>query len=525
MIIGIGGAVDVAAFGRYQLLDVVGEGGMGRVYRAHDPMMNREVAIKLLRKDVAADPDYRERFRREALAAAGLTHPHVIPIHDFGDANGQLFLVMPFVDGTTLDEVLRHHGPMPPQRAVVTVEQLAGALSASHAKGLIHRDVKPSNALVTTNFFTYLIDFGIAHDAAATKLTRTGGVMGSMAYMAPERFIHGTADVRADVYSLTCVLHECLTGAQPFPGNSIEQQVAAHLSAEPPRPSALRAGVPTGLDDVIVKGMAKNPEERFQTAYELATAARDALTPGRVVVYEFHGDHAPTKNSDPTPAPQPAPAAPAVQPFAPRQHAHVIVTLPAQPPEDAAPDVAAPKPRIPKTVAALFVLAGVLGGIAFASGRIDLPRPFGWLDGVAWGVLAVALLLLARSARRSGFAAVRFLAAAAAAVAALTVVNEVVWDAMGPSLGGGALDYLEKSYSALLAVFGVLTGAVAVSLLLRRYRAGFAVALFAIVPAALLISVLTWIREGWSGWPWLALELLFILAGVLGLRGRRTSDA
>lgn len=501
---------------------------MGRVYRAHDPMMNREVAIKLLRKDVATDPDYRERFRREALAAAGLTHPHVIPIHDFGDANGQLFLVMPFVDGTTLDEVLRHHGPMPPHRAVVTIEQLAGALSASHAKGLIHRDVKPSNALVTTNFFTYLIDFGIAHDAAATKLTRTGGVMGSMAYMAPERFIHGTADVRADVYSLTCVLHECLTGAQPFPGNSIEQQVAAHLTTEPPRPSALRDGVPTGLDEVIVKGMAKNPEERFQTAYELATAARDALTPSPVVVRADHGDPAPAKDPETTalePGPEPAPAAPAVQPFAPRQHAHVVVTLPAKPPEAADPDVATPKPRVPKTVATLFIVAGVLGVTAFASGQADLPRAFGWLDGVAWGLLAIALLLLAKSARRAGFRVVRILAAAGAAAAGLMVVEEVVWDSVGPSLSDSNYEIAWKSYCVALAVSGVLIGALAVALLVRGYRKGFAVALLLTLPAAVLTAVAIWEYLGFGEWSYLVLQLLFILAGALGLRGGRTSDA
>ena len=144
--------------------------------------------------------------------------------------------------------------------------------------GLVHRDIKPSNALVTGDDFVYLIDFGIAHDASATKLTSTGMIVGSMAYMAPERFTTGTADARADVYALACVLHECLTGAQPFPGDSMEQQIGAHLTQDPPKPSELNPAVPVGFDEVIAVGMAKNPDQRYQSARDLAAAAHQALT-------------------------------------------------------------------------------------------------------------------------------------------------------------------------------------------------------------------------------------------------------
>jgi serine/threonine protein kinase len=270
--------VDEVVFGRYRLLSLIGEGGMGKVYKAHDSVIGRDVAIKVLPPELSAEPGYRERFRREAHTAARLTEPHIIPIYDTGEIEGQLYLVMPVIYGTDLHGLLARDGPMSPQRAVSVIRQLAAALNAAHAVGLVHRDVKPSNALVTGDDFVYLIDFGIAHDAAATKLTRTGMMVGTLAYMAPERFTTGTADARADVYALACVLYQCLTGAQPYPGDSVEQQIAGHLTLDPPKPSSLSPAVPAGLDEVIAAGMAKNPDQRYQSARELATAADHALT-------------------------------------------------------------------------------------------------------------------------------------------------------------------------------------------------------------------------------------------------------
>jgi serine/threonine kinase PknH len=277
-----GRPVDEFALGRYRLFALIGEGGMGAVYRAHDTMMNRDVAIKVLPTELGDKPDYRERFRREAQIAARLAEPHIIPIHESGEIDGRLYVVMPIIDGVDLGVLLQRDGPMSPQRSVHVIEQLAAALDAAHAVGLVHRDVKPSNALVTSRDFTYLIDFGVAHDAAATKLTRTGMIVGTMAYMAPERFTEGVADARADIYALTCVLYECLTGERPFPGDSIEQQIAGHLSQDPPRPSARGFAIPVGFDEVIGRGMAKKPGHRYQAAHELATAARSALTAARL---------------------------------------------------------------------------------------------------------------------------------------------------------------------------------------------------------------------------------------------------
>lgn len=270
--------LDDMTFGRYRLLSVIGEGGMGKVYKAHDTVIGRDVAIKVLSTELAAEPGYRERFRREAHAAARLDEPHIIPIYDIGEAEGRLYLVMRIVDGVDVHGLLQRDGPMSPQRAVHIVEQLAGALRAAHAVGLVHRDVKPSNALVTAHDFVYLIDFGIAHDTAATKLTRTGEILGSWAYMAPERLTTGTSHPSADIYALACVLYECLTGASPYPGDSLQQQYTGHVFLDPPRPSNLNSTVPAGFDEVIALGMAKDPHERYASAHDLATAARRALT-------------------------------------------------------------------------------------------------------------------------------------------------------------------------------------------------------------------------------------------------------
>jgi serine/threonine protein kinase len=272
--------MDEIAFGRYRLIEVIGRGGMGTVYRAQDTMIDREVAIKVLPTELASEPGYRERFRREAHTAARLAEPHIVPIYDTGEIDGRLYLVMPVVDGVDLTTVLRRDGALQPAFAVRIIDQLAAALDAAHKRGLVHRDVKPSNALVTPSGFVYLIDFGIAHDASATKLTQTGMTMGTWTYMAPERFTEGIADARGDVYALACVLYECLTGRSAFPGDTLEQQFAGHLTKDPPKPSAVNPAVPGGFDEVIARGMAKDPEQRYQTAGQLAVGAHQALTGG-----------------------------------------------------------------------------------------------------------------------------------------------------------------------------------------------------------------------------------------------------
>nr|WP_277351840.1 serine/threonine-protein kinase [Antrihabitans stalactiti] len=258
--------------------ELIGEGGMGQVYKAYDTITDRIVALKVLPQNLAVDDVFRERFRREAHSVAGLDEPHVVPIHDYGEIDGRLFLDMRLIKGTDVEAMLAKNGPMPTPYAVALIDQVAAALDAAHDAGLVHRDVKPSNMLVTARDFVYLIDFGIARAAGESGLTSTGTAVGTFAYMAPERFSTREADARSDVYALACVLHECLTDARPFPGNSIEQQIAGHLNTPPPRPSVDRPGVPAAFDTVIAHGMAKNPDERYKTAGELAAAARDAQT-------------------------------------------------------------------------------------------------------------------------------------------------------------------------------------------------------------------------------------------------------
>jgi serine/threonine protein kinase len=269
--------VDGTPFGRYRLIELLGRGGMGEVWRAFDTETQRLVALKLLSAQLASDPQFEQRFRREAFAAAGLAEPHVVPIHQFGEIDGRLYVDMRLIEGRDLESILRD-GPLEPDRAIWIIDQVASALHAAHRIGLVHRDVKPSNILVAEHDFAYLIDFGIARAVGETKLTGTGSVIGTWAYLAPERLTSGQADPRADIYALTCVLHECLTGSQPFPSTSLEQQIAAHVSMPPPRPSALRDTVPANLDAVIAKGMAKDPEQRYLTTRELVDAARSAIT-------------------------------------------------------------------------------------------------------------------------------------------------------------------------------------------------------------------------------------------------------
>ncbi|GAA4747487.1 protein kinase [Gordonia alkaliphila] len=252
-------------FGPYQLQQLLGRGGMGEVYRAYDTGKQRTVALKLLRADLARDPVYRERFRRESMVAARLGEPHVIPIHDWGEIDGLLYIDMRLVQGPDLRKVLRTEQRLAPARAVAITEQIASALDAAHAGGLVHRDIKPENILVGDRDFAYLVDFGIAAAQADTRLTQVGSAIGSVAYMAPELFDGAPASPASDVYALTCVLCEALTGRAPFP-------------APPPVASAVVPGVPQAVDAVLARGLARDPSMRFGSAGELAAAARAALS-------------------------------------------------------------------------------------------------------------------------------------------------------------------------------------------------------------------------------------------------------
>ncbi|MEU7784832.1 protein kinase [Amycolatopsis sp. NPDC049159] len=269
-------------FGPYLIERPIARGGMGEVLRARDTRLDRVVALKVLPPHLAADEEYRERFRREAHAAARLREPHIVPIHSFGEIDGRLYLDMQLVEGEDLATRLSTRGPMDPAEAVDVVGQIAQALTAAHAEGLVHRDVKPSNILLTSSGFAYLVDFGIARSQeSATGLTGAGAAIGTLDYMAPERFTGARPDQRVDVYALACVLHQCLTATKPFAATTAASLLHAHLNQAPPRPSLLRAGIPAALDGVVARGMAKSVDDRYPTTAALAAGARAALGPPR----------------------------------------------------------------------------------------------------------------------------------------------------------------------------------------------------------------------------------------------------
>ena len=289
------GSLEVGSqFGPYRLTRMVGSGGMGSVFEAEDTTLQRSVALKLISSTYAQDPSYRERLQREARIAGRLRNPHVVPIHGAGEIDGQLYVDMRLIDGVDLDTTLARSGRMSPQRAVAIVSQIASALDDAHAAGVLHRDVKPANILLTENDFAYLVDFGIANTAAESKLTQAGDVIGTWAYMAPERLGGDPAMVTgsADVYALACVLYETLTGSPPFQGDSISV-AGAHITQPPPRPSA-QGGIPAALDEVIARGMAKEPHHRYASAGALARAAQAAIESGASSIQRPPPMHGPT---------------------------------------------------------------------------------------------------------------------------------------------------------------------------------------------------------------------------------------
>ena len=265
----------------YRIERLLGRGGMSVVYLAHDPRLDRRVALKLLAPELSDDAGFRERFLRESRLAASLDHPNVIPIHEAGEADGVLFIAMRYVDGTDLRRLLAEDGSLGPARVVGIVGRVAAALDAAHEQGLVHRDVKPGNVLITQRGgeeHVYLSDFGLTKQAGSESgLTQTGQFMGTVEYVAPEQIQGATVDGRADQYALACVLFECLTGEVPYGRDSAVGSIYAHLESEPPAASERKPELLPQLDAVLARGMAKDPEDRYRTAGELAGEARTAL--------------------------------------------------------------------------------------------------------------------------------------------------------------------------------------------------------------------------------------------------------
>src|ERR687892_209294 len=273
--------------GRYQLDSLLGVGGMAKVYLASDRVLERQVAVKVLSPPYAQDPSFVERFRREARSAARLSHPNIVAVFDSGSDADQPYLVMEYVAGQSLAELLARQGRLAPRRAAELAVQVCAALAAAHAQGLVHRDVKPANVLVGDDGQVKVADFGIAKAAATATLTGTGTVLGTAAYLSPEQAQGVPVDARSDLYSLGCVLYELLCGSPPFGSGPDSPQVAVasrHVSEPPEPPSARNLQVDPGLDAVVLTALAKDPAQRYQRAVELRDALEHVLAEDAVAV-------------------------------------------------------------------------------------------------------------------------------------------------------------------------------------------------------------------------------------------------
>jgi len=292
-----------AQLAEYRIEALIGRGGMGVVYLAEHVHLGKRVALKVLPPEYAADQDFRQRFEREARLAAALEHPNIVPVTDAGEFEGELWIAMRYVEGTDLGEVLRAHGALNPIRAVSILGRVGSALDAAHARGLIHRDVKPCNVLLEPPSafrqveHVYLTDFGLTKQVDVSRddvagqlapadlqqdspdhgLTKVGYFAGTVDYAAPEQFRGQHLDGRVDVYALGCVMYECLTGRVPYVGDEEQQVMAMHLQAPIPKASALQPGIPAGIDAVIKRAMAKDRDRRFPNCRQMVEAARSFL--------------------------------------------------------------------------------------------------------------------------------------------------------------------------------------------------------------------------------------------------------
>ncbi|MCM3386704.1 Stk1 family PASTA domain-containing Ser/Thr kinase [Ureibacillus chungkukjangi] len=272
---------------RYKILDLIGGGGMSNVYLAHDMILNRDVAVKILRYDATNEEEFHRRFHREALSATSLTHPNIVSIYDVGEDQDMHYIVMEYIKGKTLKQYINEFSPLSPARSVQIMKQLTSAITHAHENQIIHRDIKPQNILVDVEGNVKITDFGIATSLSATSYTKTNSVIGTVHYLSPEQARGGTATSQSDIYALGIVLYELLTGELPFSGESAVSIALKHLQAETPSIRAIDASIPQSLENVVLRATAKNPLHRYPTVEAMEEDLLTVLSPNRTNEQKF----------------------------------------------------------------------------------------------------------------------------------------------------------------------------------------------------------------------------------------------
>jgi serine/threonine protein kinase len=306
--------------GQYKVEKLIGKGGMATVYLGRQPSVGRTVAIKVLPTHFMHEETFIKRFQREVRAIARMQHPHILPVHDYGEEGGTPYIVMAYIDGGSLAQRIQEEGPLPLDETVRLLEQIADGLDYAHDQGVVHRDFKPSNILIDKRGNAYLADFGIAKVSQETAQLTGSGIVGTPSYMAPEMFQSGLVTPAIDIYALGVTLYQMLSGEVPYSGSTPVQLMYAHLNEPIPDIRKIREDASDAIQSVIEGAMAKEPAERFQRAEDVAKALREAVEPGEVSVEPVRGapsapppvrtQAAPAPAAAP-PAPRPAEAAPA----------------------------------------------------------------------------------------------------------------------------------------------------------------------------------------------------------------------
>ena len=302
--------------GPYRIISQIGQGGMATVYKAYQPSMDRNVAIKVLPSKLAESQEFIQRFQQEARIIAKLEHPHILPVFDYGENDGVTYFVMRYLDAGTLSDKMEKGRPLPVNVIDHLFTQLAEALSYAHGFGIVHRDLKPSNALIDSQGNVFLTDFGIAKllESASPRLTQTDAIMGTPAYISPEQAQAGKVDQRSDIYSLGIILYEMVTGQVPFVAETPLAVLLKHVGDQLPPPSSIKPDVPEAIEQVVLKSLAKHPGDRYSTVAEFLAAWKDALEEAKSMPRSATTVNVPPKPPTPTPAspsrtPAPAPRA------------------------------------------------------------------------------------------------------------------------------------------------------------------------------------------------------------------------